>query len=86
MRQFNVIEVVKSLAGDLEIYCESSHDREVLENLDTYEELLTHLCGMIRSMSKRDTDDRGSAREIGKKAERIRQNLLEYLERCEDNG
>lgn len=80
MKTRNTFEVVEAIIGTHDIWCSTEHDNEVEENLKEYYELTFKLCAMIGQLSQRQTDYRGSAQVIGKKAERMRTELIECLQ------
>jgi hypothetical protein len=66
-----ISEILKRLLGDINVYCETNHDDDVMKNLDAYSEALGAVLDRLSRCASWKGDYRGSANACGTKAQSI---------------
>ena len=74
-----LLDAVKTLLGDIEVYGETHQDKESLANLEKYEDVLSGLIWELCTKLKYKNSNAYSERAIGKKIENILKNNMQTI-------
>ena len=78
-----LLDAVKTLLGDIEVYGETYQDKESLVNLEKYEDVLSGLIWELCTKLKYKNSNAYSERAIGKKIENILKNNIHITKTIE---
>lgn len=74
-----LLDAVKTLLGDIEVYGETHRDKESLANLEKYEDVLTGLIWELCTKLRYKNSHSYSERIIGEKIENILKNNMQTI-------
>lgn len=74
-----LLDAVKTLLGDIEVYGETYQDKESLANLEKYEDVLTGLIWELCTKLRYKNSHSYSERIIGEKIENILKNNMQTI-------
>lgn len=74
-----LLDAVKTLLGDIEVYGETCQDKESLANLEKYEDVLSGLIWELCTKLKYKNSHAYSERIIGEKIENILKNNMQTI-------
>lgn len=77
--EIKLLNVVKTLLGDIEVYGETHRDKESLANLEKYEDVLTGLIWELCTKLKYKNSHAYFERIIGEKIENILKNNMQTI-------
>lgn len=70
-REMMMREIVDRLIGPTDVWCETNHDNQALDNMEELEQLLYHLVDKVIDNYKYRDRYEASAQALAKQAERI---------------
>lgn len=70
-REMMMKEIVDRLIGPTDVWCETNHDNQALDNMEELEQLLYHLIDKVIDNYKYKDRHEASAQALAKQAERI---------------
>lgn len=73
-------ELLNKLLGDISVYCETNHDKDVYDNLDNYKNVVSYLIDELAKTSHWKDDYRGGADSCGTKAYDILKSIKEDID------
>ena len=80
-KEFTIYEIIDFLIGDVDIYCETNHDKESYSNLENLNDVVVYLMEKLYNNAQYYGDYRASADMIAKKSINIAENLKVW---CDD--
>lgn len=85
MKAETIVEVVKKLVGNVYPVGETYADEEALKNLKEFKRVITLLVGIVIELSNEKDHPFGSVQEIGKESYYFLQNLVDYINKWDDD-
>lgn len=85
MEAETVVEVVKKLVGNVYPVGETYADEDALKNLKEFKRVIILLVEIIIELSNKKDHPFGSVQEIGTESYYFLQNLVDYINRCNDD-
>ena len=88
-KEYSIYEIIDFLIGNVDIWCETNHDKESYSNLEKLNEIVIYLMRYLYDNAQYYEDYRRSANAIAVKSIAIAENISEWCNdiiRCKGKG